>query len=63
MFAPILEVPLTLKIAILVTAPSISALPVTVTLLFPLKAETKFTVPELLVNVLAPLVTIPPAAV
>ncbi len=40
-----------------------SAAPVTVTLLSPLKADTKFTVPELLVNVLAPLVTIPPAAV
>ena len=63
MSAPIFEVPLIDKTTIPVTAPSISALPVTVTLLFPLKAETKFTVPELLVNVLAPLVTIPPAAV
>ena len=40
-----------------------SALPVTVTLLFPLKAEAKFTVPLELSKVLAPLVTIPPAAV
>ena len=40
-----------------------SAAPVTVTLLSPLKADTKFTVPELLVNVLAPLEVIPPAAV
>ena len=63
MSAPMFDVPLIARTAISVIAPSISALPVTVTLLFPLKAETKFTVPELLVNVLAPLVTIPPAAV
>ena len=63
MSAPIFEVPLTLKTAILVTAPSMSALPVTVTLLSPLKAEAKFTVPLELSNVIAPLVTIPPAAV
>ena len=56
-----LEVPLTLKTAILVTAPSMSALPVTVTLLSPLKADAKLIVSPS--NVLAPLVTIPPAAV
>ena len=61
MSAPMLEVPLTLKTAILVTAPSMSALPVTVTLLSPLKADAKLIVSPS--NVLAPLVTIPPAAV
>ena len=61
MSAPIFEVPLIDKTTIPVTAPSISALPVTVTLLFPLKADAKLIVfPS---NVLAPLVTIPPAAV
>ena len=63
MFAPILEVPLIARTAISVIAPSISAAPVTVTLLSPLKADAKFIVPLELLNVLAPLVTIPPAAV
>ena len=63
MSAPTLEVPLIDRTAISVMAPSMSALPVTVTLLFPLKAEAKFTVPLELSKVLAPLVTIPPAAV
>ena len=63
MSAPTLEVPLIDRTAISVIAPSMSALPVTVTLLFPLKAEAKFTVPLELSKVQAPLVTIPPAAV
>ena len=55
------EVPLIARTAISVIAPSMSTLPVIVTLLFPLKADAKLIVfPS---NVLAPLVTIPPAAV
>ena len=61
MSAPIFEVPLIDKTAISVIAPSMSALPVTVTLLSPLKADAKLIVSPS--NVLAPLVTIPPAAV
>ena len=63
MSAPTLEVPLIDRTAISVMAPSMSTSPVTVTLLSPLKAEAKFTVPLELSKVLAPLVTIPPAAV
>ena len=62
--ALIFDAPVMLRTAIFVTAPSISAAPDTVKLLLlPANAEAKLTVPELLVNVLAPLEVIPPAAV
>jgi len=60
-FALILDASLIARTAISVIAPSMSALPVTVTLLSPLKADAKLIVSPS--NVLAPLVTIPPAAV